>query len=62
MALIEDREASRSRHSDTGDSGYIGWTTRAKREETRERRLTQMLDELRSSDPHTTTAYQARTR
>ena len=25
---------------------YIGWITRAKREETRDKRLTQMLDEL----------------
>ena len=25
---------------------YIGWITRAKREETKEKRLTQMLDEL----------------
>jgi uncharacterized protein YdeI (YjbR/CyaY-like superfamily) len=25
---------------------YIGWITRAKREETREKRLSQMLDEL----------------
>ncbi len=26
---------------------YIGWITRAKRDDTRDRRLTQMLDELR---------------
>ncbi len=62
LALIEDREAHRSRHSDLGNSGYIGWTTRAKRGETRKRRLTQMLDELRSGDHHMKTAYQARTR
>ena len=62
MALIEDCEAFRSRHSDMGSSGYIGWTTRAKREETRKRRLTQMLDELRSGDRHMRMAYQARIR
>ena len=29
---------------------YIGWITRAKREETREKRLKQMLDELEGGD------------
>lgn len=29
---------------------YIGWIARAKRDETREKRLTQMLDELRAGD------------
>lgn len=29
---------------------YIGWMTRAKRKETQERRLAQMLDELRKGD------------
>ena len=29
---------------------YIGWITRAKREDTRQRRLRQMLDELRQGD------------
>ena len=29
---------------------YIGWITRAKREETRRKRLVQMLDELQDSD------------
>ena len=29
---------------------YIGWITRAKRDETRQKRLTQMLDELRAGD------------
>ena len=61
MALIEDREALRSRHPDMGNSGYIGWVARAKWEETLKRRLTQILDELRSGDRHMKTAYQART-
>jgi len=29
---------------------YIGWVTNAKREETRRKRLDQMLDELRKGD------------
>jgi uncharacterized protein YdeI (YjbR/CyaY-like superfamily) len=29
---------------------YIGWITRAKRDETRQKRLNQMLDELRQGD------------
>ena len=29
---------------------YVGWITRAKREDTRQRRLAQMLDELRRGD------------
>jgi len=29
---------------------YIGWITRAKREETRQKRLNQMLDELKKGD------------
>ncbi len=31
---------------DYQQNDYIGWITRAKREETREKRLAQMLDEL----------------
>ncbi|MBT8198002.1 MAG: YdeI/OmpD-associated family protein [Acidimicrobiia bacterium] len=29
---------------------YIGWVTRAKRPETRQRRIDQMIDELRAGD------------
>lgn len=29
---------------------YIGWITRAKREETKQKRLEQMLDELKKGD------------
>jgi uncharacterized protein YdeI (YjbR/CyaY-like superfamily) len=29
---------------------YVGWVSRAKRPETRQRRLQQMLDELRAGD------------
>lgn len=36
---------------------YIGWISRAKREETREKRLTQMLDELAGGDRYMGMAY-----
>lgn len=29
---------------------YVGWITRAKRDATRQKRITQMLDELRAGD------------
>ncbi len=38
---------------------YIGWITRAKRPETREKRINQMLDELRSGDAYMGMAYNA---
>jgi hypothetical protein len=36
---------------------YIGWITRAKRQETIEKRLTQMLDELASGDKYMKMTY-----
>lgn len=39
---------------------YLGWIARAKREETRERRLVQMLDELGSGDRYMGMSYRAR--
>ena len=39
---------------------YIGWIASAKREETREKRLAQMLDELRCGDRYMKMAYRAR--
>lgn len=39
---------------------YMGWITRAKRQETRERRLDQMLDELAAGDRYMKMAYEAR--
>ena len=36
---------------------YIGWITRAKRDETREKRLKQMLDELKRGDVYMKMAY-----
>lgn len=41
---------------------YIGWITSAKREETRERRLAQMLDELASGDSYMGMPYRAEAR
>jgi uncharacterized protein YdhG (YjbR/CyaY superfamily) len=40
---------------------YIGWVTRAKRKETRQKRLDQMLDELRSGDAYMGMGYNAKT-
>lgn len=39
---------------------YIGWIGRAKREETRQKRLEQMLDELRGGDAYMGMAYKAK--
>jgi uncharacterized protein YdeI (YjbR/CyaY-like superfamily) len=38
---------------------YIGWITRAKRPETRERRLSQMLEELARGDRYMKMPYRA---
>ena len=39
---------------------YIGWITRAKLEETRQKRLAQMLDELFRGDKYMKMAYRAK--
>ena len=39
---------------------YIGWITRAKREETRQKRLAQMLRELEDGDKYMNMAYRAK--
>lgn len=39
---------------------YIGWITRARRPETRRRRLDQMLDELEAGDRYMKMPYRAR--
>ena len=39
---------------------YIGWITRGKREETRQKRLSQMLEELRSGDAYMGMSYNAK--
>ncbi len=42
---------------DYQQNDYIGWITRAKREETQQRRLQQMLDELRRGDTYMKMTY-----
>jgi uncharacterized protein YdeI (YjbR/CyaY-like superfamily) len=44
---LEDEYAARPPYQ---RNDYIGWITRAKRAETKEKRLAQMLDELRQGD------------
>lgn len=39
---------------------YIGWITRAKRPETRQKRLDQMLDELKRGDVYMNMAWKAK--
>ena len=39
---------------------YVGWISRAKRKETQERRLSQMLDELTCGDRYMNMIYQPR--
>ena len=39
---------------------YIGWINRAKRNETKQKRLAQMLDELESGDRYMKMAYRRR--
>jgi uncharacterized protein YdeI (YjbR/CyaY-like superfamily) len=39
---------------------YIGWITRAKRPETMEKRLRQMLDELKKGDKYMAMTYRER--
>lgn len=41
---------------------YIGWITRAKRPETRDKRLAQMLDELAGGDRYMNMAYRPKAR
>jgi uncharacterized protein YdeI (YjbR/CyaY-like superfamily) len=38
---------------------YIGWITRAKRQETRDKRLAQMLDDLASGDRYMNMTHRA---
>jgi len=39
---------------------YIGWITRAKRQDTKERRLAQMLEELEGGDKYMKMTYRPR--
>ena len=62
-ALLERRlmEAYRSRPP-YQQNDYIGWITRAKRQETKEKRLAQMLDELEKGDKYMKMDYRPRQR
>lgn len=53
MAAYRDRPAYQQ-------NDYIGWITRAKRQETVEKRLTQMLDELESGDKYMKMDYRTK--
>ncbi|MBU0491589.1 MAG: YdeI/OmpD-associated family protein [Chloroflexi bacterium] len=59
QALLEHElmEAYRSRPP-YQQNDYIGWITRAKRQETKEKRLGQMLDELARGDKYMNMNYQ----
>ncbi len=39
---------------------YLGWITRAKRDDTRQKRIQQMLDELKAGDKYMNMAYKAK--
>ncbi|MEW5721318.1 MAG: YdeI/OmpD-associated family protein [Chloroflexota bacterium] len=39
---------------------YVGWITRAKRKETQEKRIAQMLNELARGDKYMNMAYRAK--
>ncbi len=58
ISLIEHElmDAYRNRPS-YQQNDYIGWIIRAKREETRDKRLAQMLDELSSGDKYMKLSY-----
>lgn len=59
MSALEDHNlmsAYRSRPP-YQQNDYIGWITRAKREETKMKRLDQMLDELRKGDVYMKMRY-----
>ncbi len=56
---LESRELMEAYHSrpDYQQNDYIGWITRAKQDETRAKRLNQMLDELKRGDSYMNMAY-----
>ena len=61
QALVEHglAEAYRNRPP-YQQNDYIGWIVRAKREESRQKRLSQMLDELRGGNRYMNMAYRGR--
>ena len=61
QALLKGKlmEAYRSRPA-YQQNDYIGWITRAKRQETQEKRLAQMLEELARGDQYMNMVYRAK--
>jgi uncharacterized protein YdeI (YjbR/CyaY-like superfamily) len=61
QALVKGKlmEAYRNRPA-YQQNDYIGWITRAKRQETQEKRLTQMLEELERGDRYMNMVYRAK--
>lgn len=61
LALVEKNlmEAYRSRPA-YQQNDYIGWITRAKRDQTKDKRLAQMLDELARGDKYMKMDYHAK--
>lgn len=61
QALVKGKlmEAYRNRPA-YQQNDYIGWITRAKRQETQEKRLAQMLEELAGGDRYMNMVYRAK--
>jgi uncharacterized protein YdeI (YjbR/CyaY-like superfamily) len=60
-ALLEyDLMAAYRQRPPYQQNDYIGWITRAKREETQQKRLAQMLRELEDGDKYMNMAYRAK--
>jgi len=61
QALLKEKlmEAYRNR-SAYQQNDYIGWITRAKRQETQEKRLAQMLEELERGNRYMNMVYRAK--
>jgi uncharacterized protein YdeI (YjbR/CyaY-like superfamily) len=45
---------------DYQQNDYLGWITRAKQDQTRQKRLNQMLDELKRGDTYMNMSYKAK--
>lgn len=58
IAALMDAYKSRPPYQ---QNDYIGWITRAKRSDTRQRRLAQMLEELAAGDRYMKMPYRAKT-
>lgn len=61
-AALTERGLMNAYHDrpDYQQNDYIGWISRAKREETKEKRLTQMLEELEGGDRYMNMKWRAK--